>query len=425
MRRVLVSALLALASASLHANADPVLSTLHSFCKIDCGDGASPQTPLLQDANGNLFGVTNSGGTGGEGVVFELLRKGAHYKFKVVYTFCSLADCADGTLPQGGLIEDVNGAFYGTATSGGAHNNGVVYELTPNKSGKAFKYKILYDFCALSKCADGSFPRGALTYQGSQSGALYDGVSPLYGSTASGGNNSGLGTAYELVRHHKNVTQTVLYTFCSLAKCSDGAQPSGALLPDGSGNLYGTAGDDIDGHGVLFELSPHSGHYTNTMLHKFCSSSGCADGDTPRDGLVSDGEGDIIGATWRGGTHDGNGVLFKVIPSGENSQESVIYDFCAAANCADGAWPMGYIAVAPNGDLYGVTTNGGNDNDDDGTAFVIHGGVESVLYRFCSQPNCTDGQNSASLILGSGGNLFGVTALGGENDDGTVFELTP
>lgn len=419
--RLLLIALLGWAGAAHCAAASPVLQTLHSFCSLSgCMDGVSPQTPLLQDSSGNLFGVTSSGGSGG--VVFELRRNGTGYGFKTLHSFCSLASCADGNLPLGGLILDVNGALYGSASSGGAHDGGVVYELTPGRSGRKWKFRVLYDLCALANCADGGFPRGALSYQGVQSGALYDGVSPLYGSTASGG-PSDVGVAFQLTRHARRTTEKVIYEFCSLANCSDGSQPTGTLLPDASGNLFGMAIDNIDGHGLLFELKPRHRTYANIVLHKFCVSSGCPDGDSPRDGLVFDGAGDLIGTTQRGGTHDGNGVLFKVVPNGANSQETVLYDFCAQANCADGNWPMGNIAVAPNGDLYGVTTNGGTG--DNGTAFLVHNGVQSVIYRFCALSGCADGRNTTSIMLGASGDLFGATDLGGAHDDGTLFELTP
>ncbi len=106
---------------------------LHAFCKeTDCSDGASPSGRLIFDRSGNLFGTTGSGGgpgCGGSGcgTVFKLAPNGTNYK--VVYGFCKQAGCTDGDSPGGGLIADRSGNLYGTTSSGGALDDGVVFKL--------------------------------------------------------------------------------------------------------------------------------------------------------------------------------------------------------------------------------------------------------------------------------------------------------
>jgi uncharacterized repeat protein (TIGR03803 family) len=154
-------------------------TVLHSFGGGT--DGAAPLAGLSADPFGNLYGTTSEGGANGTGTVFKLAPDGSNYA--VLYTFCSLANCADGRFPVGGVILDAAGNLYGTATQGGANNRGVVFSLTPSGT-----YTVLYSFCSLANCADGYSPRGNLV-------ALSPGN--LYGTTNGGGAKSA-GTVYQL-----------------------------------------------------------------------------------------------------------------------------------------------------------------------------------------------------------------------------------
>src|ERR1043166_9122999 len=158
------------------------LSILHSFCSLKkCKDG-TVASGLMRDQTGNLFGTTAYGGPHhGQGTVFELVH-GRKYKF--VHGFCPSHDCSGGSSPAGPLIIDTAGNLYGEAVYGGAHGAGVVFELSPGANGWTFR--LLYDFCSEggAGCTDGANPVGGLTYTGAATGAPYDGVSPLYGTTA-------------------------------------------------------------------------------------------------------------------------------------------------------------------------------------------------------------------------------------------------
>jgi uncharacterized repeat protein (TIGR03803 family) len=177
-----------------------------------------------------------------------------------------------------------------------------------------------------------------------------------------------------------------------------------------------------------------AGGYTESVLYSFCALPNCADGDGPEVSF-QDAAGNLYGTTDKGGAN-GKGTVFKVDSTGH---ETVLYSFCSAANCTDGAYPSGVIQDAA-GNLYGATGWGGANTGADGgagagTVFMVDSsGHETVLYSFCSASNCTDGElPNSGLIQDTAGNLYGTT-FGGGNDvlygpygpgNGTVFKLAP
>src|SRR5207253_4069241 len=108
--------------------------------------------------------------------------------------------------------------------------------------------------------------------------------------------------------------------------------------------------------------------------------------------------------------------------------ETVLYDFCSAANCADGQAPVAGVIIDGAGKLYGTTEGGGENGQ--GVVFGLSlagtGWTETVLHSFCTQTNCLDGQLPfAGVIIDGAGNLYGTTFVGGENGSGVVFRLSP
>jgi uncharacterized repeat protein (TIGR03803 family) len=396
-------------------------SELHSFCAhYNCNDGEFPQAGLLLDQKGNLYGTTSTGGPydecgnhGGEGcgLVFKLSPKG---KETVLYDFCERGyPCTDGATPLAGLIFDRNGNLYGTTEYGGAHGAGAAFKLTPDG-----KYAVLYSFCARDNCTDGYNPAA---------GMVLDQKGNLYGTTPLGGAD-GAGVVFRLTPEGK---ETVLYSLCADNNCTDGYGSVAGLVLDQKGNIYGTteyggAGGCYGGCGVVFELTPE-GKYT--VLYSFCAQSGCTDGANPQAGLVFDQKGNLYGTTSGGGIiynhycpyEQGCGVVFKLTPK---DKETVLYSFCPQ-NCADGYFPVAGLTVGQNGNLYGTTTGGGVRSA--GVVFTLTSkGKETVLYNFCAQTNCADGANPyAGLVLDQKGNLYGTTNLGGAYESGTAFKLKP
>jgi uncharacterized repeat protein (TIGR03803 family) len=260
-------------------------TVLYSFCALaDCVDGANPRAALILDKDGNLYGVTQNGGTGAEdsGTVFKLTPTGAE---TVLYSFCSEANCADGQWPYGGLARDPKGNLYGTTSIGGADNFGTVFKVAP--SGEE---TVLHSF---TRGVDGGYP---------WAGLIRDSKGNLYGTTQQGGTND-TGTVYEIT---PSGTETVIYSFGLIP---DGNYPLAPLLLDKDGNLYGaTVVGGTYNSGTVFEVSP-SGQ--ETMLWSF---NGASDGQYPYEtGLVRDAKGNLYGTTEAGGEY-GYGVVFKVTP---------------------------------------------------------------------------------------------------------------
>ncbi|HZW96999.1 MAG TPA: choice-of-anchor tandem repeat GloVer-containing protein [Candidatus Eremiobacteraceae bacterium] len=134
------------------------LTTLHTFHTLD---GGGPMGALIQATNGNFYGTTVGGGAHlGGGTVFEITPAG---KLTTLYSFCSESDCKDGSTPYAGLIQATDGNLYGTTFSGGANTTacnggcGTLIKITT-----AGKLTTLYNFCAKSNCTDGSSPQGGL-----------------------------------------------------------------------------------------------------------------------------------------------------------------------------------------------------------------------------------------------------------------------
>jgi uncharacterized repeat protein (TIGR03803 family) len=225
------------------------LTILHNFCSmLNCADGRSPEASLVQATNGNFFGTTLYGGTNdndelcpiGCGTVFEITPAG---KLETLYSFCSLANCADGATPEASLVQATNGDFYGTTFQGGANcatgsGCGTIFEITG-----AGQLSTLYRFCSLANCADGTDPVGPLVQ-------ATDG--DLYGTTPNGGAANNAGTVFEITLAG---ALTTLYTFCTAPGCTDGEFPSGGLLQATNGVFYGTTGEGgASSDGIVFSL---------------------------------------------------------------------------------------------------------------------------------------------------------------------------
>ena len=262
--------------------------------------GSEPESGLVQDRQGNLYGTTVQGGysmgectVGGCGLVFKVAPSGA---VSVLYNFTGPPD-AD--YPDWPLAIDAQGNLYGTSAFGGAFGYGAVYKITPTGT-----ETVIYNFPGPPGAA---YPIGGL---------LLGANGALYGATASGGPYTGLsctvqgcGTVYELTPSR----MTILYSF---EGGSDGAGPSGGLVRDGDGNFYGATGlggvsDSQGGQGVIYELTPAG---VESVLYRF---TGGKDGAYPLSPLTLDQSGNIYGVTFWGGVRSGDtgfGTAFKLIP---------------------------------------------------------------------------------------------------------------
>jgi uncharacterized repeat protein (TIGR03803 family) len=378
-------------------------------------DGSGPAAGVIQDAQGNLYGTTFSGGNSncgadasGCGTVFKLSATGLE---TVLYRFTG---GPDGSNPLAGVIPDAEGNLYGTTYWGGDTSScspygcGVVFKL--DSSGIE---TVLYSF---KGGADGSFP---------QAGLIQDAQGNLYGTTTYGGDLScvasdGLGCGVVFMLSLTGY-ETVLHTF---AGGVDGALPYAGVIQDAQGNLYGTTAYGGNGScGIVFKLT----NTTETLLHTF----GCSrNGGNPEAGVIRDAAGNLYGTAYTGGTNCdlpiyGCGVVFKL---GVEGKETAFSPFSANG----GRNPYAGVIEDAAGNFYGTTYAGGYQGQ--GTVFTMNStGKGNQLHWFCKDwPQCTDGADpQAGVIQDAQGNLFGTTTAGGEPSCdqgagcGVVFKLTP
>lgn len=302
------------------------------------------------------------------------------------------------------------------------------------------QYKLLWTFVGSPN--DGSDP---------VSGLVFDHSGNLYGTTQSGGSaKSPYGTVFELSLQSDGFwKETVLYNFCSVTGCLDGAVPMAGLVVDSAGNLYGTtyAGGAIEcetsfgGCGTVFELSPPSdsgGSWTETVLHNFCIDGfkgGCKDGAEPASQLTPRG-GKLYGTTTTGGTGgflDGccqGGTVFELSPGKNGWTHTVLYNFCANGNgypCPDGAGPQAGVTFDNTGNLYGTTKVGGSLNSlGNGTVYKLSPGSNGWTETLLSGHDAPTGESAplGEVTLDNVGNLYSTFSLGGTNGDGGVFVLS-
>jgi uncharacterized repeat protein (TIGR03803 family) len=325
------------------------------------------------------------------------------------FTVLAQLDGPNGSLPEG-LTQGDDGNFYGTTFFGEAHWDGTAFRMTPDGT-----VTNLFVFCKAgldtARCENGALPI---------SSPLPAANGHWYGLTQAGGaNNENAGTIYEIDSSGK---EEVVYSFCSLSGCADGAGPSGNLVQAVDGNIYGvTIGWDIVNLSTIFRLSPAG---VLTTIYSGCEL-GC--GEIRGGSLIQGSDGDLYGTSFGG--PNGPGTIFKVNPN--SGALSILYNFCSLSNCADGAYPIMGLVEGLDGSFYGTTQAGGST--DYGTVFRFSlDGTLTTLHNFCFRndyPTCEDGwRPEAPLILASDGNLYGTTDLGGTNfciyvDCGTVFQI--
>jgi uncharacterized repeat protein (TIGR03803 family) len=386
-------------------------TVLHTFPAFD-GDGIFPYSPLWLDAQGKLYGTTFQGGdvNSGFGTVFELSKSGDE---TILFNFNYYSGV--GAFPTQPLLRTADGTLYGTALAGNG-GSGVVFKLSPKG-----EETILYNF----EGGDNSNPKVP------SSGVIMDAAGNLYGATLSGGHSACnknrppyCGTVYKLDPKGK---LTVLHSFNG---GSDGAAPSGNLIMDKAGNLYGVAvfGGDlscplliqgIPGCGVVFKIDPTTDK--ETVLYKF---KGGKDGAAPGagSGLLMDADGNLYGTASAGGEFGqacevgegqdnyGCGTIFKV---GSDGTFTLLHEF--RNDGSEGVTPNGGLVSDPSGNLYGTNSEESLVEGIGGTVFKLSpAGKLTVLYSFEGQGDSP----TAGLVRDSSGNLYGPTIA-------NVFKLKP
>jgi len=377
--------------ASLPAQAQRIRD-LYSF--TGGNDGYSPDSALVMDVEGNLYGTAAMGGAYNQGTAFMLTPKGV---LTVLYTFTG---GTDGGTPNG-MIPGADGNFYGTTSWGGDFGRGTVFKLTPTG-----EESVLYSFTG---GADGGEPFAT---------PIFDEQGNLYGTTPYGGlpglncHGETCGVVFELT---PDGTETVLHSFSD----SDGGQPVASLARDKYGNLYGTTfyGGTTD-YGIVFKLAPDG---TETVLHNFDSLSGGDDGFYPTANVILDSKGNLYGTATQGGP-GGAGVVFRLTQSGKFK---VLYSFI---DYKDGDYPAAGLLRDAEGNLYGTTLGdqgGCCQGVQNGSVFEITARQHKEVTLHVFGGGLLGIAPDAGLIADQNGNLYGTTLYGGKYGDGAVFKITP
>lgn len=264
-----------------------------------------------------------------------------------------------------------------------------------------------------------------------QSGVVFDSNGNAYGTTFYGG-VYGWGMIFKLEPKNHGWVEQVLYNFLG---GEDGYNPTGNLLIDSEGNLYGTTVNGGNGTGCLnedylcsgtvFQLAPSESGWKHVILYNFCSRSGCVDGAGP-EGLTFDKAGNLYGSTVTGGQgcESGCGTVYKLSLSNGSWTEKVLYTF---DQNSDGYYPTPGITIDKSGSLYGTTYSGGGYGY--GIVFRLKHSKrrwrEVMLYAFNGSTNYRN--PNGYLTLDSAGNILGSTTGGSSGCDyqcGLIFKLS-
>jgi uncharacterized repeat protein (TIGR03803 family) len=336
--------------------------------------------------------------------------------YSVIHTF---TNAPDGAVPYAGLTIDDAGNLYGTTSLGGYVGTavcnegcGTVFKMAHTESG--WTNAILYAFRPLP--FDGVIP---------SSRVIFGPDGALYGNTYEGGAYY-LGTVFRL---------TPPSNPCNTAPCPwkesfysftpdylHGAGPIADVVFDRNGNLYGTTvlgGTETcerspNACGVVYEIAAPVQQWQESVIHNYMQSTG----SQPYAGIIFDNSGNIFGVTTAGGTDD-EGTVYEMTQSGGSWTYNVLYNFTAQN---DGSRPDGNLIQDASGDLYGTTALAGSGGG--GTVFELSpsggGWTFSVIHSFTGTEGPVD-----ALTMDAGGNLYGTTYKDGAYGFGNVFKLSP
>jgi uncharacterized repeat protein (TIGR03803 family) len=377
-------------------------------------NGAGPLSGVIVGPDGVLDGTTVFGGTHGLGCVFSLTPLGSGYSEQILFNF----DGADGSKPAGDVVANAAGDLYGDTVVGGAHGDGVVFELVPTRAG--YTERVLYSFTGLG---DGNQPIGA---------PVLDPHGDVFGVTQFGG-AFGQGVVFEVKPSPTGDAEVVLHGFAGEA-----GQPQAGLTRAGDGTLYGTlyGASAVNQYGTVFRLQLRRSGPVYTDLYDF---KGGTDGANPFAVLtVASHTGVIYGTTQYGGGAGSDGTVFSLTPDAGGYREAVLHAF---SERHQGVLPESPLLLQADGDLLGTADIGGYrcSGTGCGTVFTLapKGSTYTfrLVYRFRGPPDGAEPEWSG-LVQGPGDQLLGTTRSGGTSGTcsdggpggvlgcGTVYALT-
>ena len=270
--------------------------SVYQFMGSNDGGGPSPLSPLVFDAQGNIYGAAG-GGVYGYGVVYKLTPSRDGWTQSVLYAF---SGCTDGAYPLG-ITFDNEGNMYGTTAGAGTpqcgyRGCGTIFELTPTRSG--WTETTLYAFRnGIDGCSSGP--------------AFRDPAGNLYGITIEDGPDNNGGTVWELSPTNGGWTFSVIHAFNFYTVGWYGPY---APTMDATGNLWGVVNSGgANDTGMLFKLTPTNGGWTFTDAYDFAPYGGAGSGCFPNGTPLLDASGNFYGVTQLCGLYD-EGTLWEFTP---------------------------------------------------------------------------------------------------------------
>jgi uncharacterized repeat protein (TIGR03803 family) len=348
-----------------------VVTTLHDFAG---SDGRQSVAALVQGSDRNLYGTAGQGGANDEGTIFRIATSG---QFTVLHSFAS----GDGRNPAAALIQAKDGNFYGVTEQGSSSDGGAVFTITPSGT-----------YSVLTNIASGGFQ---------QTGVVQASDGNFYGTATSGGSRHA-GFVFSVTPAG---TLSTIYEFNG---GGDGGHPRAGLTAAPDGNLYGTAslGGGPGGNGTVFKLTLSG---AITTIYRF---EGGIDGRDPQTAPLLASDGNFYGTTRQRGAH-GYGLAYKLTTAG------VFTSLTSFPGHALGSVPSSGLTPDGDGNLYGSTAQGGDQDFLGGTVFKLSSsGSVSTLASFTGSVN-------GGVVRGSDNAFYGTTTFGGANGAGSVFKITP
>ena len=382
------------------------LQVIHDFTGQEGGGGPGP-SGLTIDTAGNVYGTTPGGGDYGRGLVYKMSPKGQDWLFTHLYSFTG---DYNGSGPAG-VVLGAGGAVYGTA-DGGIQNcgyNGGSY------CGLVYRVSLSPSACPTALC---SWTETVLyRFTGDPDAwrptgyLVFDQAGNLYGTTSSGG-AYGQGAVYELTPSKGGWTKKVIYSFTG---GSDGWNPSSVLVGR-DGNLYGIAGN------VVFQLAPSGNGWAETVLYTFQNTQG--DGALPQD-LVQNGSGNLYGiSTW----------FYQLDPYGDYRKAAIEFELSPSS----GNWVFTELLFVQHdpvwyNDLFNsLAIDTAGNTYIAGTTIVYDGICDTYLHCYYYidgrlGANYVDEEFSAYGLApdAQGNHLYGVTPDCGRYGNGTVWQISP
>lgn len=422
----------------------PVHELVHSFPKPPM----HPRGHLALDADGWLWGTVGSGGHYGLGAIYKMRVDGSDWQ--EVVAFNGITGVLRGKYPRGGLTPAPDGTFWGVTESGGAHDDGTLFNFDPrsgtldtavdfDRMGSPWArpwiapggeiwgttYYNIYRFDPKSRevatIARFAGLKGHLRGGRAQAGLTPDGLGFLWGATSEGG-STGNGTIFK-VNLATGEAMTVL-DFTGKDGACIGKQPLGDFTLGADGNLWGTTrnGGSAD-FGTVFKIAPSTGVFTHVAEFNLRNRAGQA----PETQLAADGAGCFWGTASYGG-EKGHGSIYKINAS--TGELTSMVAFTGTGGTDPGGPARGDLLPDGVGGFFGACDFGGKSRLGIGLGLVYHLDIKTGAYTMLKDiaetaSNAEGSDPRGTLVSDDAGWLWGGTLDGGAQHSGTIYKFDP